>query len=167
MTTTTELTNRAIAEALGHKVRTSDETGYPAYIGRGHFEDEWIEVDGQELTIPDYLGDANAALLLVKDTWFSFAKFSHLGGNEMMYTAEVEGYRVEADTLTEAICRAFMARQRAGEASSMARRVTISLGFEPRDLWVGVYWTLAEHGLDIYVCILPMLPIRFRYERGF
>lgn len=38
--------------------------------------------------------------------------------------------------------------------------------FEPRDIWVGVYWK-REHLLTwIYVCIIPMLPIRLTFERG-
>lgn len=32
--------------------------------------------------------------------------------------------------------------------------------FEPRDLWVGVYWT---HG-RVYVCLLPTLPILFEWS---
>lgn len=37
----------------------------------------------------------------------------------------------------------------------------LSLVFEPRDLWVGLYWTWeTETMLNLYVCLLPMLPIR-------
>lgn len=36
--------------------------------------------------------------------------------------------------------------------------------FEPRDAWVGVYWTDSStrwrRSLTVYVCPLPMLPIR-------
>ena len=43
-------------------------------------------------------------------------------------------------------------------------RVSVLLLWEPRDLWVGVYWkgTYMEAGnkmLDVYVCVIPMLPI--------
>jgi hypothetical protein len=41
---------------------------------------------------------------------------------------------------------------------------TVRLLFEPRDLWVGVYWDriyeVYEQGYDLYICLLPMLPIK-------
>lgn len=44
----------------------------------------------------------------------------------------------------------------------------IQLKFEPRDIWVGVYWeynkeAIMTRWLNVYLCILPMLPIRFRW----
>jgi hypothetical protein len=43
---------------------------------------------------------------------------------------------------------------------------TVRLQFEPRDLWIGVYWSQVTHPdhswmyrRRIYVCIVPMLPI--------
>lgn len=51
-------------------------------------------------------------------------------------------------------------------------RPEVKLKFEPRDLWVGVYWNLAESiestykRLDVYVCIVPTLPLRLRFEWG-
>ena len=46
----------------------------------------------------------------------------------------------------------------------------VSFKFEPRDLWIGVYWdqpdihpVLGFAGINIYVCILPTLPIKFEY----
>lgn len=48
----------------------------------------------------------------------------------------------------------------------------ITVKFEPRDIWIGVYWNLSKsiesayRKLDVYVCILPMLPIRLRFEWG-
>ena len=43
------------------------------------------------------------------------------------------------------------------------KRPTISLRYEPRDLWIGVYWDRPIWGLVIYICILPMLPIRIHW----
>lgn len=48
----------------------------------------------------------------------------------------------------------------------------ITIKFEPRDIWVGVYWYFTRSiespykRLDIYLCVLPMLPIKFRFEWG-
>lgn len=33
--------------------------------------------------------------------------------------------------------------------------------FEPRDLWIGVYWNRDGNCLDIYVCVLPCLLAHF------
>lgn len=46
----------------------------------------------------------------------------------------------------------------------------VRIKFEPRDLWVGIYWRIrygqfvtrkghALRKLDIYICIVPMFPI--------
>lgn len=41
-------------------------------------------------------------------------------------------------------------------------RINATVLFEPRDLWIGVFWDKAFDGTyDVYVCILPMLPIYF------
>lgn len=49
-------------------------------------------------------------------------------------------------------------------------RVHASLLFEPRDLWVGVYWdTYWETGrkkLTVYLTVVPMLPIRITATVG-
>lgn len=38
--------------------------------------------------------------------------------------------------------------------------------WEPRDLWVGVYWTRPDvkwrHAVDIYLCAVPCLPLKLR-----
>lgn len=48
----------------------------------------------------------------------------------------------------------------------------IRLRFEPRDLWIGAYWKLTRpySGMFtvrgefcIYICLLPMLPIRISF----
>jgi hypothetical protein len=39
-------------------------------------------------------------------------------------------------------------------------RVKARLLFEPRDLWVGIYWNRpVRRALQVYVCIVPMLPL--------
>lgn len=63
------------------------------------------------------------------------------------------------------------------------RVLTIDLLFEPRDCWVGVYWTVLPKqidgpyygtgrkrygvwsGIDLYVTLVPMLPLRVQWRR--
>ena len=51
---------------------------------------------------------------------------------------------------------------------SIIRSISIRILFEPRDLFMGVYWKIDEallgKWLIVYVLILPMLPIRFTFR---
>lgn len=48
------------------------------------------------------------------------------------------------------------------------RVVEIKLIFEPRDLWVGLYWDKKAMSsgkpwvLTLYFCLIPMLPLRIK-----
>ena len=52
----------------------------------------------------------------------------------------------------------------------------VTLMFEPRDVWVGLYWTTEEahrqHGVSyprlllLYICLIPMFPIRISLQRS-
>lgn len=33
--------------------------------------------------------------------------------------------------------------------------------FEPRDAWIGVYWNRIGNAMDVYICLLPFLPLHF------
>ena len=39
--------------------------------------------------------------------------------------------------------------------------------FDPRDVWIGVYWNKAVHApwneLTVWICIIPMLPIQITH----
>lgn len=40
----------------------------------------------------------------------------------------------------------------------------LSIKFEPKDLWVGVFWDRCGFsGYVVYVCLIPMLPIRLEW----
>lgn len=39
----------------------------------------------------------------------------------------------------------------------------VSIKFEPRDIWIGVYWNKPYKNINIlwiYICIVPMFPIK-------
>ena len=43
--------------------------------------------------------------------------------------------------------------------------------WEPRDLWIGVYWDTSRLGdalsaVRIYICVIPCLPIRLHWKRS-
>lgn len=42
----------------------------------------------------------------------------------------------------------------------------VALLWEPRDLWIGLYWTPRHAGegwwVDLYLCLLPCLPLRIK-----
>lgn len=50
--------------------------------------------------------------------------------------------------------------------------LSVSFLFEPRDVWVGLYWKSdpildapGVHDFTVYVCLLPCLPLRVHYWR--
>ena len=50
-------------------------------------------------------------------------------------------------------------------------RGAVALLWEPRDLWVGVYWTRPVwegpvRTVTVYVCVVPMLPVRITWVLG-
>ena len=55
-----------------------------------------------------------------------------------------------------------------GDGKGFSRRWSLRLLWEPRDAWVGVYWTKGQiHEWFFYVCLLPCLPLRFHYMRSY
>lgn len=58
--------------------------------------------------------------------------------------------------------------------------MAVKIYFEPRDVWVGVYWNVVKQDFlsfpgsrarakefSVYVCLIPFFPIRFRWLRGY
>lgn len=39
------------------------------------------------------------------------------------------------------------------------RRLKVQIQWEPRDLWIGVFWRKTDLCLHIYICLLPLVPI--------
>jgi hypothetical protein len=40
---------------------------------------------------------------------------------------------------------------------------SIRVKFEPRDIWIGVYWNKPYYGLEVYICVVPCLPIKLQW----
>jgi hypothetical protein len=41
----------------------------------------------------------------------------------------------------------------------MRRCWRVGLEFQPRDLWIGVYWIKGALSTTIYICLVPCFPI--------
>jgi hypothetical protein len=35
--------------------------------------------------------------------------------------------------------------------------------FQPRDLWIGVYWKDDGLTLDVWICVLPCIPLHLQF----
>lgn len=68
---------------------------------------------------------------------------------------------------------------KAGSLPRWRRRVQERLGhwvtwwgvlWDPRDLWIGAYWTCPDvswhQAVDVYVCLLPCLPLKLMLRRN-
>jgi hypothetical protein len=38
-------------------------------------------------------------------------------------------------------------------------RLIVQWQFEPRDLWIGVFWRRTAIAWHLYVCVIPLLPL--------
>lgn len=43
----------------------------------------------------------------------------------------------------------------------MKRKWRVRLELKLQDMWIGVFWKHHKDGIDVYVCIIPCLPIHF------
>lgn len=41
----------------------------------------------------------------------------------------------------------------------------VQLQFEPRDLWIGVFWDFRGSDLHLWVCLVPAFPFHFIFRR--
>jgi hypothetical protein len=47
-------------------------------------------------------------------------------------------------------------------------KLSVKIVWEPRDMWVGLYWTKPEpHDWLFYICLLPCLPLRVHFIKSF
>ena len=44
-------------------------------------------------------------------------------------------------------------------------RLIAQFQFEPRDLWVGLFWQRTEIALHLYVCLIPLVPLHVTVAR--
>ncbi len=45
------------------------------------------------------------------------------------------------------------------------RRLPARIEFKPQDCWVGAFWKSSGHLVDVWVCVIPMVPIHFWFLR--
>lgn len=38
-------------------------------------------------------------------------------------------------------------------------RLIAQFQFEPRDLWVGLFWQRTEVAFHLYICVIPLVPL--------
>ena len=48
----------------------------------------------------------------------------------------------------------------------VSKKLSISIIWEPRDLWVGIYWNHSKFETTVYICLIPCLPVRFKLIRA-
>ena len=47
-----------------------------------------------------------------------------------------------------------------GDGQGYSSELSLAIGFEPRDCWVGFYWTRELEDWIVYICLIPCLPLR-------
>lgn len=78
------------------------------------------------------------------------------------------GDSVEPETCTDPNCKCW----EPGEYESIVLGIkpeirlkwSVSIEWKPEDCWVGVFWRKPRfgHSVDIWICIIPMLPIHIK-----
>jgi hypothetical protein len=51
---------------------------------------------------------------------------------------------------------------------SSSKEISIKLLWEPRDLWIGLFWAKSDlYHRMWYICFIPCLPIRIHFKRSY
>lgn len=58
------------------------------------------------------------------------------------------------------LCETYIRPRRKAEAVAH-----IALQFEPREVWIGVVWSVESDLATCYVCLLPLFPVRIAWWR--
>lgn len=62
------------------------------------------------------------------------------------------------------LCRFYYERGKV-VAGGCDNGISLKVIWEPRDLWVGLYWDVTSDSLKFFLCIIPCLPIRIHFKR--
>ncbi|MHC4864613.1 MAG: hypothetical protein ACYTEX_11040 [Planctomycetota bacterium] len=44
-------------------------------------------------------------------------------------------------------------------------RLKAQIQWEPRDMWVGLFWRKTEIAIHLYICLVPLLPLHVTIAR--
>lgn len=44
-------------------------------------------------------------------------------------------------------------------------KLIVQIQWEPRDLWVGLFWRRTDVALHLYFCLVPLLPLHITIAR--
>ena len=58
-----------------------------------------------------------------------------------------------------------MTENPAGVKLWKSERCIVRLQWEPRDLWVGLFWRKSEICWHIYICLIPLIPLHISILR--
>lgn len=58
-------------------------------------------------------------------------------------------------------------RGKVGDGKGYSCKLSVSLIWEPRDIWIGLFWDKKHSERTWYLCLLPLLPIRFKLLKSF
>lgn len=53
-----------------------------------------------------------------------------------------------------------------GDGKGYSSKLSVSLIWEPRDIWIGLYWDTSVNATVWYLCLLPCLPLRFKLVKS-